>query len=522
MKSYYNKILCGLSILLVFFGCTELEVMNQNDPDKSDALQSSSDVESLISGSFRTYWFGTEHWTPLLGLSVVADEATSSWGNAAMKDLSSEPRTTFDNATSYMDIAHINTPWYELYSAISSVNDGLSVILDSNNPVAIGTDGADTKRAVAFGRFIQGISYCYLGAFFDQAYIVDENTDVETTTLNLYPYSDVMDAGINFLTEAIAVIDTNSFDIPDTWINGVTLNQDDLKRLCHSYIARYTACVARSPEERATVDWSAVITHINSAGWTSSDQNFGAWGDGYVSWYSDGRWVNANDGWQRADYKTIGLTDTSGGYQNWLDTDVADRVEFDLYATDRRITGATAHPDSAGSYFSYAGPSYFRSDRGTYHFSKYYHTRYTDYNATETEFMPILTFAEMRLLEAEAEYRLGNTSTASVIVNETRVTNGDLAALDGSESDFFKWLKYEKKIETFLMASGLAFFDRRGWTGDLGTGQSTDLVQGTPVHFPVPAQDLELGGIANYSHGGITGDFAPRIRSHHPSHLRKK
>ena len=67
-----------------------------------------------------------------------------------------------------------------------------------------------------------------------------------------------------------------------------------------------------------------------------------------------------------------------------------------------------------------------------------------------------------------------------------------------------------KKIECFASPS-LAYFDRRGWTGDDETGQTTDLVQGTPVHFPVPAIDLILGGLENYTHGGTTGDFAPRI-----------
>ena len=496
-----------LSLLIISFSCGDLDVENLNEPDASKALQSPGDVESLIAGSYKTFHNATESWYGPNGLSVMADELTCSWGNAAMKDLSSEPRQAFTNDVSYIDINHVNWPW-SVYSAISSVNDGLGAMLDPDNPVEIGTSGMDTQRAIAFARFMQGISYCYLGSFFDQAYIVDETTDLESE-LALSPYQDVTAAGIGYLEDCIAVCEANEFTIPSVgWLNGLEISSDYLARVCHSYIARNLACVTRTPAERDAVDGSKVIALVD-AGLLNDSEDFGASGDGFVSWFSDFRFISAYSPWTRADYKTIGKTDTSGNYANWLSLPVEQRTEFEIHTADRRITGAEG-PQSQGLYFNYAGPSGFRPDRGTYHFSVYVSTRNFPYTQAGTQQFVTLAYREMQLLKAEYLYRSGDTGGAAAIVNSTREANGQLSALSGSESDFFEWLKYEKKIECFASPS-LAYFDRRGWTGDDETGQTTDLVQGTPVHFPVPAIDLILGGLENYTHGGTTGDFAPRI-----------
>ncbi|MFB0516640.1 MAG: hypothetical protein ACETWG_08550, partial [Candidatus Neomarinimicrobiota bacterium] len=500
------KILAMLGLVIWVIGCIEtLEVENPNDPDTQRTIASPSDVEALIAGSFRTYWFATEHWTCPLGLTTIADENSSSWGNEGMKDLSSEPRVAFNNTTAYASKGHIEVPWYDLYGAISAVNDGLRAILDPDDPMEIGTDGEHTPRAIAFARFIQGLSYGFLAEMFDQAYIVDETDDLNAIALGevdvpLSPYGEVMDAAIGYLGDCIAECSGEDFTTPDTWINGVALTSDGLARLAHSYTARFMAAVARTPTERAAVNWDGVKTHV--AAGIQEGEDFGPVGDGWINWYSWYREITWGPyGWMRADYKTIGLADTSSGYQNWLDTQVAKRDEFLLYTADRRVTGCTACPDSEGTYFSYNGASPFQVARGTYHFSMYAYEGYRDLAYYGNVPMWTMTHVEMRLLEAEAEYRLGHKAAAADIVNETRVTNGELPALTGDEDDFFEWLKYEKGIETFARQVGLFYFDRRGWG---------DLVTGTPLHFPVPAKELEVGQLPLYTHGGTTGDYAPK------------
>ena len=274
---YNLKIFTLLMISILTFSCMDIDVENLNEPDASDALQSPGDVESLIAGSFKTFHNATESWDGPNGLSVLADELTCSWGNAAMKDLSSEPRQAYTNDDSYIDIWHIRQPW-TIYSAISSVNDGLSALVSETSPVVIGVNGRDTQRAIAMARFIQGISYCYLGSFFDQAYIVDENTDLEGE-IGLSSHQEVTAKGIEFLEDCITICNNNEFTVPPVgWLNGLEISNDYLARVCHSYIARNLACSARTPAERTAVSATEIIAHVDQ-GLLNDGEDFGIEGD---------------------------------------------------------------------------------------------------------------------------------------------------------------------------------------------------------------------------------------------------
>ena len=79
------------------------------------------------------------------------------------------------------------------------VEKGLGI---EENPLEIGVNGQDNMRAIAFSRFIQGISYCFLGSFFDQGYIIDENTDL-TNEISLSSHSEVTTVGIEYLKKCI-------------------------------------------------------------------------------------------------------------------------------------------------------------------------------------------------------------------------------------------------------------------------------------------------------------------------------
>lgn len=511
MKKLTSSLWLLLAIGLV--GCaTDLSVENQNSPDRERALSSAQDVEALIGGSYLNYWSGTQKYDPSMTLSVTADENTSSWGNFGMQDLSSGPRRIYDNSSSYRYRAFSETPWYNMYRAISNVNDGLAQI---DKGLKIGANGADTPRAKAFAKFVQGIAHGFLALLFDKAFIFGETVNLETDVLEMKPYSEVMEAAISELEAAIAICNANSFTLPDTWINGLALTNVELGQLAHSYIARFMAQVARDPNERASANWAQVISH----GDQGITQDFAPIGDGDY-WWDGMKYLGQNAIWARADYKTIGPADTSGAYQNWLNTPVANRQPFDIHTADRRITDGTAK--GAGTDFKHAGTPSHRPDRGTYHFSFYQHYRYIDhFNSGAVGPMPAFLVTEVRLLRAEAMLRLGQTGGVAAILNTTRAGRGQLpAATDadpaGSPSDaqspavsasLWSKLKHEKKIETYLTGSGVAFFDRRGFN---------ELVSATPLHFPVPGKELELLQREIYTFGGGGPGSAPKVAHYLP------
>jgi hypothetical protein len=133
--------------------------------------------------------------------------------------------------------------------------------------------------------------------------------------------------------------------------------------------------------------------------------------------------------------------------------------------------------------------------------------------------MTTLTVAEMDLTIAEGLLRTGAPlQQVCDLINKTRVTRGQLPPVTTamSSNEIFKWLQYEKMIETFSTAGGLPWFDRRGWLahdrvysspGGPKAGE-TQLAPGTLIHFPVPGRELEILQMANYTFGGVGGTGA--------------
>ena len=120
--------------------------------------------------------------------------------------------------------------------------------------------------------------------------------------------------------------------------------------------------------------------------------------------------------------------------------------------------------------------------------------------------MTAMVVAEMDLLRAEGNLRMGGLVAAAALINQTRVTRGNLPALSGSESVsvLFEKLAYEKRIENFIVCAGCAYFDRRGFGPLAPTGplHHDGPVEGTPLHFPVPGAELVRLGLSGYTFGG--------------------
>ncbi|MEM6645073.1 MAG: hypothetical protein AAF730_02365 [Bacteroidota bacterium] len=519
-KLTYVLTLVMLSGLLV--GCVDLEVENENNPNREQVQATAQDIETLVGGTFSNYWSATQWCSPSMALSVAADSHSCSWGNWGMRDISAEPRVEWNNQPSYGNRGVVEAPWFNGYLAISNTNDALQAIdriiaeqgEETNEFTRLGVDVA---RLQAFSKFNQGLAHGLLALMFDRAFIVTEDIDLATATLELRPYGEVAEAAIAMLDEAIAIAQANTFTISadEDWIFGLDVSNERLIRLANSYQARIRAQVARTPEERQAVNWAAVISNIQN-GITTDFAPIGN-DDGNVREWDCMKFYGVQEptgtSWSRADYRQIGPADESGGYQNWLNTPVAEREVFDIVTSDRRIQGPDG-VDSDGKYFSYFGnAASFRPDRGTYHFSSHAPIRWIDYRlANANGPMHVMLTSEMDLLHAEALLHTGGSKALiAELLNNTRVPNGELnpateGDATGSLSDaqshldsasLWAKMKHEKRIETMLTAAGLDFFDDRGWG---------DLVADTPVQFPIPGDELGTLGLQLYTFGGPGGD----------------
>ncbi len=507
-----------LGLAMAFFSCQDLDTENLNSPDESRALATGSDIESLVGGSFLSWFQAISSSTPNMSLAMASDTYTCGWGNFSMWRMDQEPRQEFGNTSSSPERGVIENPWFGLYGAISAASDGIRNI--ENGTVDLGA--ANNTRAIAFGKLVQGLSHGYIATMFDQGFILDEDVDLANDELTLQPYNAVLDAAIAQLQECIDLSGSTTFTLPIEWINGVSTSNEDLARIAHTFIARYKVVVARNPQERAATDWATVLSHVDRG----LTDDWGPIGDGAgrsSQWYDGVQWYSSQYGtWQRVDYRLIGPSDRSNGYADWGSRAPADRQEFEMDTGDLRIWDQTRDMDgnqNPGTQMSFAGPTAYNGGR-PYIACMYGHDRFTEYATTDAATQVVMYRAsEADFIRAEAALNGvgGGEAEAAALLDQTHVVDGGYPSLAGvakgtindlpdpkpESRTLWSALKYERRMDLLGTFSGLQLWDGRGYG---------ILTSGTPIHFPVPALDLEVLQLELYSHGGGKGDSAPKAR----------
>lgn len=520
MRNLTKKFMVGSMLLLGAAACANLDVANPNDADASRALATAGDVESLIAGGYNTWFNGAYSYNgPGLFLSNASFQHNAPWANAGMEYYGRIPRIAIVNDAADPYYGNFTRPWYYSYRAIAAVSDGLKAL--DNPDISDQLDASDVLRDKAYAKFVLGMAHATLAVLYDQAFIVDETTDVNETQ-DAVDYNTVMNAALGYFDDAISLAGQGSFDLPYSWMQA-NVSSSDLVKIAHSMKARYRAAVARTPEERQAVDWNAVMADVD-AGVTST---FNEVMDYYLDWYMAITDYGTFPGWSEAAYWVYGMADQSGNYQRWLDIPISEKDpnyggEPVLIVTpDTRFPqGSTVEEQNAnpGTYFDnptdIAGV-WKRPDRGTWRWSYYHNDRFANYYSWDDFTHAEINVVEMDLLKAEALYRNGDKAGAATLVNKTRTAAGlnatDAAGTntscvpklpDGTCGDLLEMLKWEKRIEVNMQGLFGApwYFDARGWG---------DLFYGTPLQFPAPCKELQVLNILPcYTFGAGGGEMA--------------
>jgi hypothetical protein len=318
---------------------------------------------------------------------------------------------------------------------------------------------------------------------------------------------------MGFLDEAEQVARSNTFTLPDTWINGVPLTSTDMADLIVSFKARCRSNQPRNPSEADLVNWAQVGQDAaNGLGQLIVEgPSQGPWWDGLKVYGIE------NSTWHRQHMDWAGMADISGEYQDWLTIPTAQRQARLMQFVDQRYP-ATNTPLDAGFYHQVNAGVSGRAERGTYRQSYYGDQPGARYDYDLSFFGPMADMipTEMRLLEAEAAFRQGNIPTTVAIVNETRVAHGGLPpVVDGGTvpggaactprkrydpagtcGDLRDALIYEHFEEILHLYGGAEYFHGRRWG---------ILPSGTANMLPIPASDLEVLQLPVYSFGGPDG-----------------
>lgn len=473
-----------LFLIPVIYSCKkDLEVRNNNEPYFLQVYASGDDLENLASGLFNTYYSGVNSFaSTYMMLGVAADNATCSWGNQAMRDMSWEPRNAWNNAPNYSYQGVTKTHFDKMFAVINTASN---IIKAMEGGVEVGNGGENNIMVKAFCKFGQGIGYGSLALIFDKGFVVDEKISLPDATVdNAASYADIATAAIGYLDEAISLC-SNSFTIPAAWLGtSADYTSAEFKKLCNSWAARILAGMPRNKTQLAAVNWAKVKSYAD-AGITS---DFIIQMDGYNKWYSEAADYLTFPGWGKVDMYVVHLLDTLQPI-HW----------DDLSSFPTPPASADPQDERMNTDFEYSGTNWFRPERGYYHYSNYRYKRYDASFALGVGPIPELTVAENDLYRAEARAYANDLPGAATIINAgTRTSRGNLPVISPILSEIVKAIHHERHVELYITGAGLQFYEMR---------KLNMLQKGTPLHWPLPAKTLETFGISLpfYTFGGQAG-----------------
>ncbi len=485
--SYLLLLVCTLALA----GCADLSVNNPNAPNEELAISNPSDLKAVLSGGYATWWDGThQNYEPSVHLDGWADVMTTTNAFAGFWDSTNEPRLRFNNSTSYADLAIATVPWRNLNGAQHAANEVINQI--ENEGLEIVIEGSDqTPMVLASSYFLRGISRGHLAVLFDKAYLPEPGSLEQP---GFTPYPEVLAAAVADLERAIEISNGSTFTI-DEWLPfSSTYDNEGLSRLASSYAARFIVGSSRTAAENAAVDWTRVRDLASNG--IQEDLVLELNGD---NWFDTYQYLSGLFWYYRIDNRLLALM--SEEYPQKYPAEQAGTalppimLEGTEGAAGATYTTSDARIETDFRYDS--DQSFFRISRGPTLQSNYFYVRYEEQWLNGAAGPgPIFLAAENDLLLAEAELALGNKSEAiSIVNNGTRVTRGELEPLpaSASEQDVYNAIFYERDIELYQTGTGVAFFDLR---------RRNAMQEGTPLHLPVPADELTTVGEPIYTFGG--------------------
>lgn len=520
-----------------------LSVTNVNNPDVTRVYATAASIEGVISTGYQQLFAGSSGGTTSEGLHTQSHAASlevyGSVANFGMNTRESIPRVAIFNDRGNSVQTGNTRDWTALSKLTRTAATGVQS-LDRLNAAkgTLGSPAQDT-RARSFGFFVNGVALGYLAMGYDSAAIVTPAVPSDVVP-KLSGYAGAGKAAIQLLDSAIAIASganatngANGWPLPGGWISGSSLTLDGYIRFVKSHRARIRAGMARTPAERAAVDWTSVIADATTgitADFIIQINNSLGWACPY-----DCNQINVSGGWGQVSPYYFGMADTSGFYARWLAQPVSQRDGSGLIITpdQRWPQGATRAAQTADSPLPLPGRRYFRNHPSgedvsgdPWGSSNYFFRRWWAIsNAGNIGPYVSMSKTEMDMLAAEGYIRAGNFAAAGALIDASRAKNGlpSIGVITSATQSIaggtgcvpqvpqapafatvgcgtiLEAMKWEKRMETAMTGYMQWFVDSRGWG---------DLIEGTALHWPVPNGEMDSRVQPFYNLGGIGGKAA--------------
>ncbi len=531
-----------LASVVVVGACSDnsLAINNPNSGDTKRVLGSPADAENLL-GSYYKRWStgvygsttdmeGMANIFSLMNMSSLANNCQNSHYPFSTSVNTNQPGNTCQGEQS------------RLYSIMGEVNRVATNFITLEGQGLTEGSAVQDNRDLAFAEFLNGLSIGYTALMHDSLAVVSIGQSTQDPGV-LIGYKAAAETAMVHFQAAIDLANKSAnstsppgFPLPGTWIpSPTTFNQAEFIKLVRTYRARIRANVARTPTERAAVDWAAVVAdaqngitsdHLITTSTTNNPRG-PAWRTQYDSFGT----------WHQMTPFIIGWADTSGNYAAWIAQPLGARggnsTNFFMATPDKRFpqgeTRAAQQADfsikscevqgqtNCARYFvnrasggdQFAGPGWGYSQ---YDFARFHGwVNKGDNNTGQNGNTPFFVKAELDMLQAEGLYRQGNFAAAAALVNVTRTKNGlpaitafdQMSPVPGTASTcipkvpqpptfntvgcgkLLDAIKYEKYIEAGYVAYAPWYLDERGWG---------DLPANSPLYWATPYQDLQARG----------------------------
>ena len=505
----------GAVALLGLAACGDaLSIPNYNNPDVARVLYDAASVDAAIAGLGPQLLNPQRACNLQVQAKIIAEETFASVANFGMaarvanKTLISNELgndNASSNAADYQAFQRVQRLAFNPLYAYASIKAANRSTLTANQE----------NRMRAFAYFVAGQALGYVAFAYDSGAIASEA--INTTEIPALSSAAAMGAkAVEYLDSAVTIAGRGMDALTNTYISGITPTQAQFIALAKGYRARIRAGVARTPAERAAVNWASVAQDAAdfSAVWTG-DVVIQINGTTGVSAACDASQFYVPGGWHSVPMKFIGVADTSGGYQTWSATANASRRSFLVATPDKRWPqGATRTAQQnatntnilpTGQYIRNRPPGDDVVSAGEGE-SQYDHRRYglTQSNTSVAGPFTEMSKTEIDMLRAEALIRQGgaaNITAAEALIDISRVRNGlpSVAGIgtagvvpggnacvpkmkNGTCGSLLEAMKYEKRMETAFTGYLIWFTDSRGW-GDLPLNSA--------IEWPVPYQEMQ-------------------------------
>lgn len=496
MKTSNKLLKIMAAVLVISFGCDQaLQVSNPNEPTP-DVLETEEGLNRQATGIYNSMGQGWFEWIVWFYHESMGDAFVVPWSNYNWRSMNQPTTITFTDGTIHRPIdtnrgnpqpveaqllnsrEEANPPflyeWRQMYRMNNEANLILQ-ILDGGNVSFKGDVTAKQQGYAAWAYFWKGYAMARVGSMYEEGLIVDTygvtNSDYKNRTEIIAESNRLLD---------LAIQNSAGFDAVASVVPGQfgSMTSASLAQAARTLKAR-NILVNKYKADISSAEWQE-IADLTTNGLQS----------------------NANAVALVADNATY-LGSVSPTYRFWLGwAFVSERLIQEFYPGDNRITSfsvsASDNPTTtADTAFQYTGA------RG-WHFTSPYLVDPPYYGESTIGDMTLylISAEENVLMNAEANFALGNLVEAAAGVNSSRTLQGAGLAAEDNSSITWEKIRRERRVALAGTRGALSFYDARrlGWVRDVSEGGGRTNAWVRPKDANGNILTIDKGATINYNY----------------------